>query len=37
VAAETSVIYGQNMQAGDLMLKLTLPTTSNNYGTSLSA
>ena len=31
VAAETSVIYGQNMQAGDLMLKLTLPWTTGDY------
>lgn len=31
VAAETSVIYGQNMQAGDLMIKLTLPWTTGDY------
>lgn len=31
VAAETSVIYGQNMQAADMMVKLTLPWTTGDY------
>lgn len=31
VAAETSVIYGQNMQAADMMIKLTLPWTTGDY------
>lgn len=31
VAAETSVIYGQNMQAADMMIKLTIPWTTGDY------
>jgi hypothetical protein len=31
VAAETSVIYGQNMQAADMMIKITIPWTTGDY------
>ena len=31
VATETTVIYGQNMQAADMMIKLTMPWTTGDY------